>query len=165
MLATKSGVTFNLETPHMTFAVRKDVIEIVFKVKPGVFLVVNFSRVNAERGMLFVNWGNYWRRLTNEKAQMPSVQKCCPTLYGILLGEDKDNVTEMDFGRSEEEFEHGFGVEVRISGQLPLLLCITPEVIDKADMMRVKMLNVYNEIVDNPPFPAWKTGLDGVWEL
>ncbi len=164
MLSTKSGATFNLETPNMTFAVRKDVIEFVYKVKPGVFLIVNFTRVDAERGMLFVNWGNYFRRLSNEKAQMPKLLKHCPTLYEILVGEDKDGVMEMDFGRSEEESEHGFGIEVKISGQLPLLLCITPAVVNKAEMIRVKMLKVYNEIVTDTPFPAWKIGLDEVWE-
>ena len=63
MLPTKSGATINLETPNMTFAVRKDVIEIAYKVKHGIFLIVNVTRVDAERGMLFVNWGNYFRRL------------------------------------------------------------------------------------------------------
>ena len=72
----------------MTFAVRKDVIEIVYKVKPGVFQIVNFSRIDAERGMLFVNWGNYFSRLSNEKAQMPKLQKHCSTLYDILVGDD-----------------------------------------------------------------------------
>ena len=120
MLSTKSGATFNLETPNMTFAVRKDVIEIVYRIKTGVFQIVNFSRIDAGRGMLFMNWGDYFRRLSNEKAQMPKLQKHCPILYDILVGEDKDGIKEMDFGRSEEEFEHGFGVEVKISGQLPL---------------------------------------------
>lgn len=164
MMSTKSGATFNLETPDMTFAVRKEVIEMVYKCKPGVFLTVNFSRVEAERGILFVNWGNYLKRLSNEKAQMPKLQRHCSTLFGILAGEDKDRVMKMDFGRFDEEYEHGFGVEVKISGQHPLLLCITPEVANKARMMCVKMLSVYNEIVTDPPFPAWKTGLDEVWE-
>lgn len=164
MLSTKSSATFNLEAPNMTFAVRKDVIEIVYKVKPGVFQIVNLSRIDAGRGMLFMNWGDYFRRLSNEKAQMPKLQKHCPTLYEILVGEDKDGVKEMDFGRSEEECEHGFGIEVKMSGQLPLPLCITPEIVNKAGMMRVKMLKVYNEIVTDAPFPAWKTGLDEVWE-
>lgn len=65
---------------------------------------------------------------------MPKLLKHCPTLYEILVGEDKDGVMEMDFGRSEEECEHGFGVEVKISEQLPLVLCITPAVVNKAEM-------------------------------
>ena len=115
-MSTKSGATFNHEAPNMTFAVRKDVIEIVYKVKPGVFQIVNLSRIDAGRGMLFMNWGDYFRRLSNEKAQMPKLQKHCPTLYDILVGDDKNGVKEMDFGRSEEECEHGFGVEVKING-------------------------------------------------
>ena len=78
MLSTKAGATFSLDCPQYTIAVRKDVVEIIFKVKPGVYLVVNLSRVDATRGMLFVNWGSYWNRLTNEKLQLPKLEKCCP---------------------------------------------------------------------------------------
>ena len=106
MLSTKSGATFNLETPNMTFAVRKDVIEIVYKVKPGIFLIVNVTRVDAERGMLFVNWGNYFRLLSNEKAQMPKLLKHCPTLYEILVGEDKDGVMVAGAGPQYAPLRH-----------------------------------------------------------
>ena len=106
MLPTKSGATINLETPNMTFAVRKDVIEIVYKVKPGIFLIVNVTRVDAERGMLFVNWGNYFRRLSNEKAQMPKLLKHCPTLYEILVGEDKDGVMVAGAGPQYASLHH-----------------------------------------------------------
>ena len=34
LLTSKAGVTFNLECPDFTFVVRKDVVEIVFKVRP-----------------------------------------------------------------------------------------------------------------------------------
>ena len=98
MLSTKAGATFSLDCPQYTIAVRKDVVEIIFKVKPGVYLVVNLSRVDATRGMLFVNWGSYWNRLTNEKLQLPKLEKCCPVLYEILTGDDKDGIIEMKFG-------------------------------------------------------------------
>lgn len=70
----------------------------------------------------------------------------------------------MDFGMSAEDAEHGFGLEVPLSDKLPLLLSLTPSVINKAEAMRLKMLTIYNELVKNPPFPAWKSGLDEVWE-
>ena len=69
MLSTKAGATFSLDSPELTFAVRKDVVEIIYKVKPGVYMVVNFARVDATHGMLFVNWGRFWNRMTNEKLQ------------------------------------------------------------------------------------------------
>ena len=34
LLSPKAGATFNLECPDFTFVVRKDVVEIVFKVRP-----------------------------------------------------------------------------------------------------------------------------------
>ena len=34
LLTSKAGATFNLECPDFTFVVRKDVVEIVFKVRP-----------------------------------------------------------------------------------------------------------------------------------
>ena len=59
---------------------------------------------------------------------------------------------------------HGFGLEVALSDKLPLLLSLTPSVINMADDMRMKMLTIYNELVKNPPFPDWKSGIDEVWE-
>ena len=59
-------------------------VEIIYKVKPGVYLVVNFARVDATSGMLFVNWGRFWDRITNETLQLQKVEKCCPVLYEVL---------------------------------------------------------------------------------
>ena len=164
MLSAKAGATFSLDCPEFTYAVRKDVVEIIYKVKPGVYLVVNLARVDASHGMLFVDWGRFWDRMTNEKLQMPKIGKCCPVLYEVLTGEDKEGITEMGFGLSADEAEHGFGMEVGLSDKLPLLLSLNPSVINKAGVMRKKMLAIYNELVMNPPFPAWKSGLDEIWE-
>lgn len=65
ILPTKAGATFNQECPDLTYAIRKVVIEIIYKIKPGVYMVVNFARIDAEKGMLFVGWGNFWSRMTN----------------------------------------------------------------------------------------------------
>ena len=164
MLSTKAGATFSLDSPELTFAVRKDVVEIIYKVKPGVYMVVNFARVDATRGMLFVNWGRFWNRMTNEKLQLPKVEKCCPVLFELLTGDDKDGIMEMEFGLSADVGEHGFGMEIGLSDKLPLLLSLNPAVINKAGALRKKMLTIYNELVTNPPFPAWKSGLEEVWE-
>ena len=93
-------------------------------------MVVNFARVDATRGMLFVSWGRFWDRITNERLQLPRVEKCCPVLYEVLTGGDKDGIMEMEFGMSAEVADHGFGVEVSLSDKLPLLLsldCIVEE--------------------------------------
>ena len=51
-----------------------------------------------------------------------------------------------------------------MSDKLPLLLSLTLSVINKAGAIRMKMLTIYNELVKNPPFPAWVSGLDEVRE-
>ena len=86
---------------------RKDVVEIIHKVKPGVYLVVNLARVDATHGMLFVNWGKFWDRMTHEKLQMPKIGKCCPVLYELLTGDDNDGIIEMEFGLLADDAEHG----------------------------------------------------------
>ena len=164
ILTTKAGATFNLECPDFTYAVRKDVIEIVFKVKPGIFIVINFARIDATRGMMFAGWGNYWNRLTNPERQMPQVAKTCPVLYDVLTGKDKDGIVEMDFGNSPQDFEHGFGLEVSLPQNVPLTLCLNSDIIKKAGTLRNKMTIIRNELVFNPPFPDWKSGLDELWE-
>ena len=95
---------------------------------------------------------------------MPKVEKCCPVLFEVLTGDDKDGIGEMYLGMSKEDAEHGFGLEVALPDKLSLLLCLTPSVINKAGIMKNKMLTIYNELVKNPPFPAWKAGLEEVWE-
>ena len=86
-----------------------------------------------------------------------------PTFFCIYLI-DKNGIIEIEFGVSAEDVEHGFGLEVALSDKLQLLLSWTPSVINKAGAMRMKMLTIYNELVKNPPFPAWKSGLDEVWK-
>ena len=164
VLTTKAGATFNLECPDFTYAVRKDVIEIIFKIKPGIFIVINFARIDATRGMMFAGWGNYWNRLANPERQMPQVAKTCPTLYAVLTGKDKDGIVEMDFGNSPQDFEHGFGLEVSLPANVPLTLCLNSDIIKKAGTLRNKMTIIRNELVFNPPFPDWKSGLDELWE-
>ena len=49
-----------------------------------------------------------WKRV-----QLPKVEKCCPVMYEVLTGGDKDGMiemVEMEFGVSAEDAEHGFGV-------------------------------------------------------
>lgn len=164
VLSSKAGVTFHQETPTLTYAVHKECIEIVYKIKAGAYIVINFSRVDSENAILFADWGNYWKRLSNEKAQMPKIRKCCPTLYKVLVGEDEDGVTELYFGATEADKHHGLGIDVKVSSALPLILCLNPSIINKASALRTKILTIYNELVDNPPFPAWKYGLDEIWE-
>lgn len=164
LLSSKAGGTFNLECPDYTYIVRKDAVEIVFKMKRGIYLVVNLTRVNGSRGMLFAGWGNYWKRLTNEEKQLPMVAKTCPVLCELLMGKDKNGIIEMELGTSPQDCEHGFGLEISIPDNRPLLLCLNEDVVKKAMILRNKMVIIYSELLKNPPFPNWESGLDDIWE-
>lgn len=114
--------------------------------------------------MLFAGWGNYWNRLTSEEKQLPKVAKTCPVLCELLMGKDKNGIIEMELGTSPQDCEHGFGLEISIPVNRPLLLCLNEDVVKKAMILRNKMVIIYSELLKNPPFPNWESGLDDIWE-
>lgn len=55
LLDTKAGATFHEETPAITMAVKKDCIELIYKIMPGVFMIVNLLRTKGDEVLLFTN--------------------------------------------------------------------------------------------------------------
>ena len=43
LLDTKAGATFYEEMPNLTLCTRKECIEFIFKLKPGIYVIVNQS--------------------------------------------------------------------------------------------------------------------------
>lgn len=65
-------------------------------------------------------------------------------------------------------------IEVDVPKDQPLLRCISKEICNAALLLvrsalvtlclsKNKNLKMYNELQKNPPFPAWKTDLDELW--
>ena len=131
--STTAGATFHQETPNYTFCFRKECIEAIIKMSPGEYVIINMTHTRDGHLLLFTNWGNYFNRMQNPAVQMPRIEKNCPTLYKVLVGEDPDNVREMVFGGKGQEM-HGN-----------------------------KVATICQELYDNPPFPDWKKGLQEVW--
>ena len=52
VLSTTAGATFHNETTYMTFCVRKDYIEMIFKVDRGVYIIINIAHVTPELAIL-----------------------------------------------------------------------------------------------------------------
>ena len=102
--------------------------------------------------------------MTNEERQLPQVAKTCLVVYDLLMGKDKDVIKELEFGASPQECDQGLGLKISIPEGLPLLLCLNEDVIKKAISLRNKMVVIFNELPKNPPFPAWISGLDDIWE-
>ena len=161
-LSSTAGASFNQEVGTQTICVRKDCVELIYKVKPSVYVVVSMVHVSDGEGMLFVNWAHYFDRLQNQQVQMPRIEKCCPTLYAVMTGDDADGVYECEC-KPDGTMYHGFALKVEVPKGLAILESITPEIFSKGRLLANKCLKMYLELHDNPPFPAWKDGLDEVW--
>ena len=162
-LASTAGATFHEETPNLTFNVKKDTIEIINKLRPGVYLVINMLHAADDEVMFFAYWGSYFTRLQNPQVQIPKIEKCCPTLYTVMVGDDKDKVFECDIVSSDGSKHHGFKINAEVPKGTALIHCLTDDVADTAFVLFNKCLKIYNDLAKNPPFPAWKDGLSEVW--
>ena len=161
-LSSTAGASFNQELVNQTVCVRKDCVELIYKVKPSVYVIVSMLHVNDSEAMLFVNWARYFDRLANPQVQMPKIEKNCPTLYAVMTGEDPDGVYECDC-KPDGTMYHGFSLKVEVPKGLAILECITPGLFSKGRLLANKCLKMYTELQMNPPFPAWKDGLDELW--
>ena len=158
VLSSTAGATFHEETPTFTINVKKEMIELIYKLAPW-YVIVNVFHASEKELMLCCEWGHYFDRLKNPAVQMPKIEKNCPTLYGILVGKDPDNVVDM--------YDHAdsylFGYRIPAPNKGALIENITHEVINAGLKLANKNLQVYRELFQNPPFPAWKEGLNEVW--
>ena len=161
-LSSTAGASFNQELPTQTVCVRKDCVELIYKVQPSVYVIVSLLHVSDGEAMLFVNWSRYFDRLQNPQVQMPRIEKNSPTLYAVMTVDDSDGVYECDC-KPDGTMYHGFSLKVEIPSKSALLECITPELFAKGRLLANKCLKMYMELHNNPPFPAWKNGLDEVW--
>ena len=161
-LSSTAGATFNQELPGETRCVRKDCVELIYKVQPSVYVIVSMLHIGDSEAMLFVNWAHYFNRLQNQQVQMPKIEKCSPTLYAVTTGDDPDGVYEC-YCRPDGTMYHGFTLKVEVPSNVAILECIRSEIFSKGRLLANKCLKMYSELVKNPPFPAWKDGLDELW--
>ena len=54
-------------------------------------------------------------------------------------------------------------LEVEVPKDQPLLRCISKEVCNAALLLVNKNLKIYTELQKYPPFPAWMTDFDELW--
>lgn len=161
-LSSTAGASFNQELPGETICVRKDCLELIYKVKPSVYVIVSMLHIGDSEAMLFVNWAHYFDRLQNLHVQMPKIEKNCPTLYAVMMGDDPDGVYECDCGPDGTMY-HGFTLKAKVPSKVAILECISPEIFSKGRLLANKCLKMYSEFIKNPPFPGWKDGLNELW--
>ena len=79
-LSGTAGASFNQDLANQTVCVRKDCVELIYKVRPSVYVVVSAVHVCDGEAMLFVNWGRSFDHLQNQQMQMPRIERNCPVL-------------------------------------------------------------------------------------
>ena len=158
----KAGATFHAECPDLTINPRKEGLEFIAKLSPGIYLIINMKRRSADEVMLYANWGNYFNRLQNPDTQLPRIKKTCPTLYAILMEQDKDHIFQFK-RRKSETFESGLGIICKVATDTPLFALIDNNMLQQVSILVNKHVEIYNELCTNPPFPAWKDGLSDLW--
>ena len=132
LLDTKAGATFYEEMPNLTLSTRKDCIEFIFKLKPGIYVIINMTRGTGGKIMLYANWDKYFMRMQNPDVQLPRIKKNCPTLFAVLTGEDKDDVSLLSH-RNAPAHERGFGVFCDGDVDTPLIAHTPPFLPGKTD--------------------------------
>lgn len=85
-LDSKAGATYLTEAPNTTLCVKKDGIELIYKMDRGLYVVINVMRASATELMLLAEWGDYFDRLKNPDVQMPQIRK---NLSYFIQGADR----------------------------------------------------------------------------
>ena len=129
------------------------------------YVVLNMVHNHLGGLTIVANWGRYFDRLQNPQVQIPKIDKNCPTLAAVMHNEDIDKVYEIELDKNQtgEEKVHGFAINVDCEKDEPLISCVSNGVLDNAYTLVNKNLKMYRELFKNPPFPAWKDGLNEVW--
>ena len=147
----------------MTFLVRKKCIDIIFKIKRGVYLTVSVYSLSDNRLLLACCWGVFWNRLKemrNREDVLVRLRKSCPLTANIFTNTVSPHFAYLD----KEEKEGAVVVEMKAPVQTNSVSDYLHEkVVDKAIELMGYNLNLYTELEENCPFPAWRQALENLY--
>ena len=76
---------------------------------------------------------------------------------------DSYGVMQMESTDEDGTKIYGFGMLIEDPQGESLPLTIDNDLMGAGRTLVNKVLAVYHELYNNPPFPAWKTGLEEIW--
>ena len=149
---------------QMTFLVRKECVDIIFKIKRGVYLSVSVYSLSDNRLLLACLWDGFWNRLKNMKNRdevLTRLKKTCPLAANIFT-----NTVSPHFAYLDKDEKVG---AVVLEMKAPILTnsisdYLHEKVVDKAIELMGYNLNLYTELEDKCPFSAWKQDLERLYE-
>lgn len=143
----------------ITFFVHKDCVDIIFKVKRGVYLTVSVYSLSGDRLLLACLWDGFWNRLrhmNNRKDVIRRLEKTCPLTSGILT-----NASSTHFAYIDKEREIG-AIVLEMTAPIQsnsIADFLHGQVIDNAMKLMEFNLDLYCELEDKCPFAVWKEDL------
>lgn len=148
---------------QMTFLVRKNCIDIIFKIKRGIYLTVSVYSLSEGRLLLACAWGEFWNRLKkirNRKDVLARLRKSCPLAANIFTNTVSPHFVYLD----KDEKEGAVVVDIKAPIQTNSIAdYLHVKVVDKAIELMGYNLNLYTELEERCPFPAWKQDLNELY--
>ena len=144
---------------QMTFLVRKECVDIIFKIKRGVYLTVSVYSLSNNRFLLACAWDDLWNRLKdmrNRKDVLDRLRKSCPLAANIFTNKVSPHFVFLD----KDEKEGAVVIEMKVPVQTNSIADYLHEkVVEKAIELMIYNLNLYTELEEKCPFPVWKHDL------
>ena len=144
---------------QMTFLVHKEYVDIVFKIKRGVYLTVEVHQLSEGRLLLACAWGNFFERLKrmrNREEVLAKLKKACPLGANIFTNQVAPHFAYID----TEQNVGAVVVEMKAPAQTNSITDYLHEkVVEKAMELMKYNLNLYVELDEKCPFAQWKNDL------
>ena len=143
----------------MTFLVRKQSVDIIFKINRGVYLTVSVCSLSENRLLLSCSWNKFWNRLNslrNREDVLERLKKVCPLAVKIFTNTESPHFVYLDKDRKEGAVALVIKVPV-VSGSIADYL--HDKVVIKAVELMEYNLNLYVELEEKCPFSAWRQDL------
>ena len=143
----------------MTFFVKKDCVDIIFKIQRGVYLTVSVYSLSEGRLLLACGWDKFFNRLKcmqNKNDVLSKLKKACPLAANIFTNSTAPHFAYLD----KEQKEGAVVVEMKAPVQTNSIAdFLHDKVIVKAMELMKYNLKLQSELEDKCPFPQWKKDL------
>ncbi len=149
---------------QMTFLVKKDCVDIIFKISRGVYLTVSVYTLSKGRLLLACVWDDFWDRLRcmkNRQKVLHRLKESCPLTARIFSETSLLHVAYID--KTKELSAIVLEMEAIVQSN-SIADFLHEQVVAKAvDLMNCN-LNIYCELEEKCPFPTWKHDLKRLME-
>ena len=144
-----AGGTF-IKGEYMTFVVRKDHAEYIFKLRNSLYGIINFLINGEDEVILLADWGFFFRRVTNHadsEQLMRMLEKHCPKVVKLFSDEFDNSDYSVVTLTSGQTLVGDIGCEVML--RVGSAVCVAPSSPGLIDETTAGTLNNGGALVQN----------------